>query len=323
MEGSLELWSLISEFTSAIGFNKVAEFKRLCSQGKVEEVLSCLWTLKEAHEFLVPKMMKADKSEVDADTLRSRGNTFYQMRDFDKALSYYNLSIVTAPCPAFLMGDLSQNKCGTENRGASGSREDQIPSSHLGCVEGDFKALALGYANRSAVLFELEQYERCLCDLDLAFSYGYPPKLQSKLQERKIKCHIALNNVSAAREIIEITLRGLDNLPLDETEYDKIKKKLSYLDQKCLLKMDSKTKTVTPGLDYIDISNLAILKNSRLLFTCKASKQPRLTEPHPTFPALSSAIRVTYAPSQGRRLVAHRDIHPGIYTYSVLVTYYR
>jgi len=55
-----------------------------------------------------------------------------------------------------------------------------------------YEELALGYANRSAVLFQMKEYELCIRDITRAFNYSYPNNLMYKLFERKARCQRAL-----------------------------------------------------------------------------------------------------------------------------------
>ena len=52
-----------------------------------------------------------------------------------------------------------------------------------------FEPLALSYANRSAALRRLCQYEECLLDISRAAKFGYPKENVFKLWERKGKCY--------------------------------------------------------------------------------------------------------------------------------------
>ncbi|XP_063597194.1 SET and MYND domain-containing protein 4-like [Penaeus indicus] len=56
----------------------------------------------------------------------------------------------------------------------------------------EYRELALGYANRSAVLYELQQYEECIRDINLALKYGYPKSSREKLMKRRTKCEAAI-----------------------------------------------------------------------------------------------------------------------------------
>jgi hypothetical protein len=54
-----------------------------------------------------------------------------------------------------------------------------------------FSSLAL--ANRSAVLFKLAEYARCVEDIELALEAGYPPSLRYKVAERRLRCSLRLS----------------------------------------------------------------------------------------------------------------------------------
>lgn len=83
-----------------------------------------------------------------ADKFRDEGNHFYKETNFYEALKSYN-----------------QSFCHAE------TLSDRIP---------------LVFANRSAVYFEVNQYENCLENIKLARSHGY--KNETKLKEREEKC---------------------------------------------------------------------------------------------------------------------------------------
>lgn len=90
------------------------------------------------------------KNNSKADELREVGNSLYKSSKFFDALIWYNKSICKA---------------------TAGSRE-----------------LALGFANRSAVYFELREYEFCLENINLATDCGYPKEKLKTLMQRKEKC---------------------------------------------------------------------------------------------------------------------------------------
>uniref|UniRef100_G1Q8V1 Protein-lysine N-methyltransferase SMYD4 n=1 Tax=Myotis lucifugus TaxID=59463 RepID=G1Q8V1_MYOLU len=52
--------------------------------------------------------------------------------------------------------------------------------------------ISLCYANRSAALFRLGQYETCLQDITRAQMHGYPERLQLKMMLRKAECLVTL-----------------------------------------------------------------------------------------------------------------------------------
>uniref|UniRef100_A0A8D8I8C4 SET and MYND domain-containing protein 4 n=1 Tax=Culex pipiens TaxID=7175 RepID=A0A8D8I8C4_CULPI len=93
---------------------------------------------------------EAPKDNTTAARLRNVGNRHYLGKRFDDALWSYNRSI-----------------CFAENL-----------SEHLG----------IGYANRSAIYYELGEYEFALYNIDLARKSNYPEKLLPKLLEREANC---------------------------------------------------------------------------------------------------------------------------------------
>lgn len=94
--------------------------------------------------------MFSRKSEAKSQTLRSDGNKFYSERKFFNALIKYNESLSYA-----------------ENR-----------SENLGHA----------FANRSAVYFEMKQFEKCLSNIEMAKGNFYPDKQMQTLINRETKC---------------------------------------------------------------------------------------------------------------------------------------
>jgi tetratricopeptide (TPR) repeat protein len=112
------------------------------------------------------------KDRTESQRLRNLGNQVYQKNKLHEALDSYNQSICLAPHPpppnAFLMHPVESHD------------------------EETHEELALGYANRSAVLFQLKEYELCIRDITRAFDNSYPNNLMYKLFERKARCLKAL-----------------------------------------------------------------------------------------------------------------------------------
>lgn len=94
--------------------------------------------------------MTTVKSTEKSNSLRIEGNKFYSERNFHAALLKYNESLCHA-------------KPASENVG-------------------------LGYANRSAVYFEMKLYEICIKNIDLARRHQYPEKNFEILLKREEKC---------------------------------------------------------------------------------------------------------------------------------------
>lgn len=270
---------------------KYESFQNDChGKSTFEELFTLLWDLEIAHDSLTPKLIPAEKSSADANRLRIRGNESYKGNHFERALEFYNLSIMSAPHPVLDV---------TTDPVAEGDKEDNlylppsVETKRYGGTDGeDSKCLAMGYANRSAVLYKLDLYERCLSDIDLAMKYGYPAVLQETLETRKRKCLNYMMFVSPVNDSSEQDTANDDNETLE-------------------LKP-------SPDLNELLLATLQIsLRREECpsltkLFTRKVPHEfPKVEQPHPNIPALSSAVKVSHDPYKGRGLFATRDIRPG------------
>jgi hypothetical protein len=90
------------------------------------------------------------KSNKKADKFRATGNSLFAKAQYCEALLTYNQS-------------LCFSETGTE-------------------------AVAFGYANRSAVYYQLKEFKLCLHNIELAKSYGYPRDKIHKLDQREVNC---------------------------------------------------------------------------------------------------------------------------------------
>lgn len=72
---------------------------------------------------------------------------------------------------------------------------------------GKYEALATCYANRSAALRKLCQYEDCLRDIARAARFGYPKENMYKLWERKAKCYQAIKRYDMAAKCLRQALQ--------------------------------------------------------------------------------------------------------------------
>lgn len=70
-----------------------------------------------------------------------------------------------------------------------------------------YEALALCYANRSAALRKLCQYEDCLRDIARAARFGYPKENMYKLWERKAKCYQGIKRYDMAAKCLRQALQ--------------------------------------------------------------------------------------------------------------------
>jgi tetratricopeptide (TPR) repeat protein len=94
--------------------------------------------------------MNSKKNNSTAIEYRLAGNAYYKSRKFYQALVCYNKSLCHA-----------------------------IPTS---------EEFALTFANRSAVYYEIEEYDICMENIQLAFDFKYPADKSHKLVERYERC---------------------------------------------------------------------------------------------------------------------------------------
>ena len=115
-----------------------------------------------------------------------------------------------------------------DDSGAVGSKKPSLPGLNLlkkvSSQETDsdskqpnkFEALALCYANRSAALRRLCQYEDCLRDIARAARFGYPKENMFKLWERKGKCYHGLKRYELAAKCLRQSLNALKESGLSD-----------------------------------------------------------------------------------------------------------
>lgn len=101
----------------------------------------------------IPKLFQKQKNNTISESLRQCGNEHYKQKHYFDALLSYNESI-----------------CFAKNHSEK--------SEHL----------SIAYANRSAIYYDLELYDICLHNIQLAKDCGYPERLLSKLVKREADC---------------------------------------------------------------------------------------------------------------------------------------
>lgn len=274
----------------------------------IEETFSYLWNMKKAHLDLTPTIVAVEKCDTGAEVLREEGNQLFQKRNFESALRCYNLSIMHAPHPPcseniscqFQANDQDEASAVSTRRNSSKGKNKAIPCLFAQQSEGKYRSLALGFANRSAVLYELEQYEKSLADIDLALWFGYPKNLHYKLATRKAKCLLAVGKVDVAKELLQNEISSMKTESMNKTRYDQTKASLLHLIEQC----DSADSPVCN-----DQSNLT--QAERLLFSYKLPRPPKLSHRNSAYTSLSKSVTVKYSQSVGRHVVATKEIHPG------------
>lgn len=212
-------------------------------------------TLEYLGKFLLKEQPSAkggfhnrEKSDAKALELRQEGNKSYVKKDseivnFERAIELYTKSIAHA-----------------------------IPKS---------EAMALAFANRSAVLEKLRRPQECIDDIGRALQFNnYPDELKVKLQARKKAC------------LIELDKRNENAKPKDpraaqKQAFHKMAEEQGIIITNCFAAPDSKT------------------ASDRKL------EVPKISSKSKKFPCASDALDVEYTELGTKKVVASRDIKVG------------
>lgn len=111
------------------------------------------------NESVAPDPPKNDRKSAE---VRQVGNRLYLAKDYPAALEKYNESICWAKGP-------------------------------------DSENLGIGYANRSAIYYDMGEYELGLVNIDLAKKHNYPQRLMPKLLARELNCKEKIENDHSKR----------------------------------------------------------------------------------------------------------------------------
>lgn len=236
--------------------------KKLIAAGKHQELVNTYKTLRSDEERIkltlnvmseyniIPEECEDVKDVTESEKLRQDGNKLFisgelNSNTYVEVLKLYTRSIAYAP----------------------------YLSEHL----------ALGYANRSAVLVKLHKYESCMQDIDRALKLACPDNVRAKLHVRKVECLVALRSPKV-KDSIEEARCSLKQLSLDDA-----------LRKKFIEKVDS----------------MKIARNVRKQGGPKQPPLPEINNRNPEVPCASDAVKIEYNDEYGRHVVATRDIEPG------------
>ncbi|CAL4173163.1 unnamed protein product, partial [Meganyctiphanes norvegica] len=258
--------------------------------GNTEDMFKYLYNQFESQVKLPLKLniSKPCKDELLSNKLREEGNLVYKRKKLQEALEKYNKCILSAPHPK-----LSCTKVDTN----------------------EYNSLAKGYANRSAVLFQLQEYEMCIRDLDRSINLSSSKITQFKLEERKVKCLIAVERYKEAQDILKTCKLMLKSLQLENKDKESYENELSIFLDQCVIGMNkgkrkNKKKNCYEEIKCADASTY--FSSDDVIFAYNNPTPPSLDdEPNPTIPAFSRALNLQYSADQGRYVVATRDIKPG------------
>ncbi|XP_037034883.1 SET and MYND domain-containing protein 4 [Bradysia coprophila] len=187
------------------------------------------------------------KNSAEALKLKQQGNVAFQNKNWVAALTLYNVSLINTP-------------------------------------EENGEEMSIIYANRSAALYHMEDYDRALRDISLAMP-NYPKHLRYKLYERKARCHLAQKDFDDAMNAFKATVTHLDISNLSFEKRGKLEK-----DSQIMIKMLQQQE------DQIAKFKQLKLKNKK----ADVSKY-----------GLNSSVTFDYNPNEGRFAKAKKDIAIG------------
>ncbi|KAM4544778.1 SET and MYND domain-containing protein 4 [Odontesthes bonariensis] len=127
--------------------------EKFTSMLEIDDVFRCALSLTTQHDLDFVQSVSAGYSVKDTEQAakcRQMGNSSFKARDYMAATLHYSQGTCFAPQSS--------------------------------------EQLSLCFANRSAALYHLQNYQECLDDIDRALKNGYPSHLSHKLQDRRTLC---------------------------------------------------------------------------------------------------------------------------------------
>jgi len=280
------------------------------------------------------------KCPQKAQKYREEGNKLFQADKATQAVLFYNKSISYAPHPThaqFLQpaDPVPQDRVKEvqfADEATDKDRSKRIPSK--------YEALALSYANRSAALRRLNQYEDCLKDIARAAKFGYPKENFYKLWERKGKCYQGLKRYDLAAKCYRQALQCLKESSLSDSQKGgkaaEIQGLLVDL-RNILLNMGTspadlespseeekpvvperatrKQSKMGPGAEAGLTKTTSQVSISHISTTGSIRSEVEVPElsygQNPRLPSVSTALDLQFSPDRGRYFVATRDMVPG------------
>ncbi|XP_050450117.1 SET and MYND domain-containing protein 4-like isoform X2 [Cataglyphis hispanica] len=222
-----------------------------------------IFTLNVMLEYdMIPNTTGKPKNAKESEKLREQGNKVFIKGTLNnmtciEALKLYTKSIAFAPYPS--------------------------------------EQLALAYANRSAVLFQLGLHSECIQDIDRALALNYPDNLRAKLYVRKTECLMILENYSVDN-ILKEAQHWLDKMSLNDASRKKLQSKLDFLHYKAV---------------QTEQSVKDILICTKVKKSGNESSLPTIESHNDEVPCALDAVAIKYSTHYGRHVIATRDIHPG------------
>lgn len=156
--------------------------------------------------------------------------------------------------------------------------------------------LSILYANRSACMYNMQLFHDVLSDINMCLSYPYPENLQYKVQERRARSYLALDDLKNAISAFKLALTALD-------------KASGKLD------MAARQKKEADFCIMIDLLTKTLSKQGKKMTKGKDNKTPIIPilskVKNENYPSASSAVAFTESVTEGRYAVANENINAG------------
>ena len=173
---------------------------------------------------------------------REEGNKLFQSDQAMQSILFYNKALSYAPHPNYDTyqkpdGQIVERPVvslsGVPSSGPGSTNVPQVvqfaddvkggagPASvgrRMKPAPSKYEALSFCYANRSAALRKLGQYEDCLKDVARAAKFGYPKENLYKLWERKGKCYQGMKRFEMAVKCYRQALQSLKESTLSDNQ---------------------------------------------------------------------------------------------------------
>ncbi|XP_050701007.1 SET and MYND domain-containing protein 4-like [Eriocheir sinensis] len=271
---------MVTRFIMSITHRRPDKLKEIQALMKPEtstlDMFSFIWGLREAHAKLNPPIFKSKKSDKNSFIYWRLGHTHLNRKDKDLALKYFNLSIQLAPHPLFIVDDkvISSDVMDPwhELSGEYVGKPEGEPGSHNPEGWGEYVSLSYAYEARACLLFEMEQYKKCMRDIDIILELRCPPAIAAKLNEMRKTCE---EHIGSPREVAS---------PISPEPRKRDSKE-----------SPSKSKS----------------SDRPVSFKYRCPDPPVLVDTSPNIPAFSSSVKLAYNKDVGRYLVASRSIDHG------------
>lgn len=184
---------LVTDFMLEVAAKRpslMQEFPDVFTQtAPLEDMFKYIWTLEEAKHTLTPTLSFSKKITKASYKYWVEGNSFMNTNDRDRALKFYNRSVIEAPHPVITVGG---KRWGQElddivhSGSPSSTPEKKDPYKEDGW--GEYKALAHAYEARARLLFSLQQFKKCTEDIDRVLALGCPLSMVEKLNSMRDEC---------------------------------------------------------------------------------------------------------------------------------------